>query len=210
MLIANPTFASPSLLSREGALNLLEPYLEILNQCIDGGWSAWKKDYAHKSHILDARSRAAIVYAEIFHRALQSFQGLPGVKVLLRPGSLMIFIGEEITLRFKKMRRSGRCSNIRTVIQRRFLAQLQLPGMLDGTLVHAGYELDDLQQNLIRKAVVCQLGKEVLWDIEITGASAELVSMPPVEPADQPSVQPRFVAKGSQTDQPAASIEKRG
>jgi len=104
------------------------------------------------------------------------------------------------------MKRSGRCSNIRTVIQRRFLAQLQLPGMLDGTLVHAGYELDDLQQNVIRKAVVCQLGKEVVWDIEITGASAELVSMPSVVPATPLPVEPRFVAKGSKTD----SIEKRG
>jgi hypothetical protein len=206
MLIANTTFATPSLLSREGALNLLEPYLEILNQCIDGGWSAWKKDYAHKSHILDARSRAAIVYAEIFHQALKSFQGLPGVKILQRPGSLMVYIGDEITLRFKKMKRSGRCSNIRTGIQRRLLAQLQLPGMLDGTLVHAGYELDDLQQNVIRKAVVCQLGKEILWDIEITGASAELVSMPPVVPAAPLPIEPRFVAIGSKTD----SIEKRG
>jgi hypothetical protein len=210
MLIENPASAAAPLLSRASALSLLQPYLETLNECIDGGWSAWKKDYAHKVHILDARSRAAIVYAEIFHRAVASFQQLEGVKVLIRPGSLMIYIGEDITLRFKKMRTDGRCSNIRTVIQRRFLAQFQLPGMLDGTLVHAGYQLDDLQQDIVRKAIVCQLGKQVLWDIDISGTPAELVAMPPIEPTEKPSVEPRFVAKGTQAQQPASVDEKRG
>jgi hypothetical protein len=78
----------------------------------------------HKAHVLDGRPRAAIVYAEIVNRALEMFQGLEGVKVVRRPGSLMIYIGEDISIRFKKMRKDGRCSNIKTVTQIRFLAQL--------------------------------------------------------------------------------------
>ncbi len=210
MLIPTLAAPAPSLLSREQALAHLQPYLELLNQCIDDGWSAWKTHYAHRSHILDGRPRAAIVYAEIVNRALEVFQGLEGVRVVRRPGSLMIYIGEDVTIRFKKMRRDGRCSNIKTVTQIRFLAQLQLPGMVDGTLVHAGYQLDNLQQNVVRKAIVCQLYEKVLWDIELTGVPAELVTMPPVDSVGKPSAEPRFVAKGTQVELPTDAVKKRG
>jgi hypothetical protein len=210
MLIPTLAVPTPSLLSKEQALALLQPYLKILNQCIDDGWSAWKTHYSHRSHILDGRPRAAIVYAEIVNRALEVFQGLEGVKIVRHPGSLMIYIGDDITIRFKKIRKDGRCSNIKTVTQIRFLAQLQLPGMVDGTLVHAGYQLDDLQQNVVRKAIVCQLYEKVLWDIELTGVRAEMVTMPPVDSVGQPSAEPRFVAKGARTELPADAVKKRG
>jgi hypothetical protein len=205
-----PTAPSESLLTREQALALLQPYLEILNQCIDDGWAAWRTHYAHRAHLLDGRPRAAIVYAEIVHRALGEFQGLEGVRAVPGRGSLMVYIGDDITLRFKKMRRNGRCSNIKTVTQLKLLAQLKLPGMVDGTLVHAGYQLDALQQNVVRKAIVCQWNQKVLWDIELAGVPAEMVTMPPVDTAGQPSIEPRFVAKGSRAEQPADAIEKRG
>lgn len=210
MLIQTSAEPNLSLLSKEQAVDLLRPYLAILNKCIDDGWAAWKTHYAHRAHVLDGRPRAAIVYAEIVACALKAFQGLEGVTVKPSRGSLMIYIGDDITLRFKKMRRNGRCSNIKTVIQLKFLAQLKLPGMIDGTLVHAGYELDTLQQNVVRKAIVCQLNQKVLWDIELTGVPAEMVTMPPVDTAGQPSAEPRFVAKGTQEEQPADAIEKRG
>jgi len=210
MLIPTLTFTAASLLSKEQAQALLQPYLEILNQCIDDGWSAWKTHYSHRSHVLDGRPRAAIVYAEIVNRALETFQGQDGVKVVRRQGSLMIYIGEDVTIRFKKIRKDGRCSNIKTVTQIRFLAQLQLPGMVDGTLVHAGYQLDDLQQNIVRKAIVCQLNERVLWDIELTGVPAEMVTMPPVDSVGQPATEPRFVAKGTKAELPADAVKKRG
>jgi len=206
----SPTAPNESLLTRVQALAFLQPYLEILNRCIDDGWSAWRTHYAHRSHVLDGRPRAAIVYAEIAHRALGAFQGLEGVKAVPGRGSLMIYIGEGVTLRFKKMRHDGRCSNIKTVTQLKLLAQLKLPGMVDGTLVHAGYQLDSLQQNVVRKAIVCQLNQRVLWDIELAGVPAEMVAMPPVESAGHPPIEPRFVAKGAQAQQPAKAVEKRG
>jgi hypothetical protein len=122
----------------------------------------------------------------------------------------MIYIGNDVTLRFKKMRRNGRCNNVKTVTQIKFLAQLQLPGMVDGTLVHAGYQLDNLQQNVVRKAIVCQLNEKVLWDIELTGVPAEMVTIPPVDSVGQPSTEPRFVAKDTQAKQPADAVKKRG
>jgi hypothetical protein len=196
MSILSPS--GPQLLSRERAVTLLQPYIDLLNRCIDEGWEAWKTDYAHKAHILDARARAANVYCEIAYRAEQEFSRVDGAVVRRRNGSLTIFLGEEITLRFKKIKRNGRCSNIMTQTQTLFLAQLQLPGMLGGTMLHAGYVLDSLQLDVIRKAVVCQLDQQVLWQIELKGPISSTAPIP--APAAPPApTKPRFVAK----DQPA-------
>ncbi len=183
------------ILSREEAETILLPHVERLNCCIENGWRAWKTDYAHKSHILRSRSRAAIVYDEIVHCAIEAFANLDGVKTVRQRGSLMIFIGNCITLRFKKIRKSGRCSNIKTETQVMFLAQMQLPGMLDGTLVHAGYQLDELQQEIKRKAVVCQLDNKVLWEIQLTGEAAVFSVMPSATDPTAPRTTPRFVPK---------------
>jgi hypothetical protein len=82
--------------------------------------------------------------------------------------------------------------------------------MVDGTLVHAGYQLDDLQQNIVRKAIVCQLNERVLWDIELTGVPAETVTMLLVDSVGQPATEPRFVAKGTKAELPADAVKKRG
>ncbi|WP_058188294.1 hypothetical protein [Terracidiphilus gabretensis] len=199
----NSSLAGQALITEEQAESVLQPYFDTLNRCIDDGWEAWKKDYAPMHHKLDARARAAIVFCEIAHRAENAFFELANVKVLRRTGTITIFIGEQITLRFKKMGKKGRCSNIITKTQALFLAQLQLPGMLDGTLVHAGYELDALQQEIVRKAVVCQLDNQVLWQIQIAGPAAMLIVMPPQSTPPIPSSEPRFVAKAQNQEKPA-------
>jgi hypothetical protein len=198
------------ILSQEAAEALLQPYVDILNRCIDDGWNAWKTDYAHKTHLLDGRARAAIVYCEIVYQAKAAFSGLPDVKVVHTGGTLSIFIGQVITLRFKKIGKTGRCSNILTRRQILFLAQMQLPGMLDGTLIHAGYQLNELQQAIQRKAVVCQLNQRVLWQITISGEPGELAVMPPISDLGIPQSGPRFVAKKEFEVTPAEAEERKG
>lgn len=194
------------LIPRERAESILQPYMDLLNKCIDEGWKAWITEYRDKHHILDARARAAIVFCEITHRARVAFSSIPNVKVVSQRGSLTIFIGDEITLRFKKIKRNGRCSNIMTKTQTLFLAQLSLPGILDGTLVHAGYALDELQREIALKAVVCQLDKQVIWRITIKGPQADLISLPPTGTPSTPQTQPRFVPK--ETPKKEATGEK--
>jgi hypothetical protein len=194
LCMSTTSLAGPQVISRERAESILQPYIDILNECIDEGWNAWTTEYSNKFHLLDARARAAIVYCEIAYRARQRFASLEGVKVVPRRGTLTIFIGDEITLRFKKIRKTGRCSNIMTRTQALFLAQMQFPGMLDGTMVHAGYQLDDLQLDVIRKAVVCQLDKRVLWQIDLEGPMAEVVPVPSGTP-QTPTSTPRFIPK---------------
>jgi hypothetical protein len=62
----------------------------------------------------NTRARAAIIFDEIAFRALEEFPTGPGLKAVRTPSTLMLYIGDSITLRFKKIRKNGRCSNILT------------------------------------------------------------------------------------------------
>lgn len=167
------------ILSREEAEEIIKPYKERLDTCIQAGWDAWKNDYLLKQHILDSRARAAIVFAEIRWKAQQEFSGLDGVVFKAHHNSFLLYIGESISIRFKKLRKNGRCSAIDTRQQVLFKAQaqLRLPTMLQGTLVNAGYILDDLQQGVHRKLVVCQFNNRVLWQFTLEGDAAPVLEI---------------------------------
>lgn len=193
------------LLILEEAEELLKPYVQTLNRCIQHGWDAYLNDYAEKHHILSARSRAAIVFDEIIAQAEKEFSGIQDVKFARKSNSFFLYIGDKITLRFKKIKRCGRCSNIDTRQQVLFKAQaqLRLPTMLEGTLVHAGYLLNDLEREIKRKMVVCQLNNRVLWQFELLSEEgAAPITMEPISQPSQPQG-PRFVVK------PSAEEEKK-
>jgi len=184
------------LTSQEGE-ELLKPYVDALNRCIQHGWDSYQNDYTSKHHILSARTRATIVFDEIIACAEQEFYGKDGVRFVRKSNSFMLYIGEKATIRFKKIKRNGRCSNIDTRQQVLFKAQaqLRLPGMLEGTLLHVGYLLNDIEKDINRKMVVCQLNNRVLWQFELKSeAVATVVPMEPTPPQPQT---PRFVVKPS-------------
>ena len=185
------------LISLEEAEVVLGPYRERLERCIQQGWEAWKTDYAQKHHILHARARAAIVFDEIVAQALAEFPNGEGLVARRTSNTFMLYIGDSIILRFKKIRKNGRCSNILTHQQVMFRAQVQmrLPTMQKGTLVHAGYMLDDIQQEVAKKSVVCQLNNRVIWQMELASeGSAEVEFMPlPETPTSKPA--PRYEPK---------------
>lgn len=185
------------LLGLDEAEGRLNPHLKKLDECIQHGWDTWKTFYQPKHHILDARSRAAIVFQEIVARAEQVFAGVPGVECKrTRNNSFMIYIGDDISLRFKKLNKNGRCSNIDTKQQMLFSAQMHLVGMSPGTLVNAGYMLTDLQQDLQQKLIVCQFQNQVLWTIKLGKKTETLQFTPAPTIIDKPQ-SPRFEVKDS-------------
>jgi len=199
------------LVSLEEAEAVLAPYRERLERCIQHGWNVWKSDYSHKHHILTARSRAAIVFDEIAARALEEFPEGPDLKVRRSASSFMLYIGDSIILRFKKIKKNGWCSNILTRQQILFRSQVQLtlPTMQKGTLVHAGYLLDDLQQEILQKSVVCQLNNSVIWRMELSSEAVATVEiMPTPTPQTPPSTPtPRYEPKPELVPEiPAAKV----
>jgi hypothetical protein len=199
-------------LSLEQAEDRLQPYKVLLNECIHEGWKAWMEDYVPKHSILSSRSRAAVVFDEIRHRAQIVFGSMPDVKLIPHSNSFILYIGDDIMLRFKKLRRSGLCSNINTRQQMLFQAQMCLPGVLAGTLVHAGYLLDDLQREIIKTLVVCQFENQVLWTIKLTGEGGSLTIVPPIEPDGTLEPQWEFIgdkAAAAETKEEAVNNPKK-
>jgi len=174
----------------------LKIYKLLLDECIQHGWDAWSRDYLHKHHILRPRSRATIIFDEIVYRASELFHGLPDVIFKPVRGSFLLYIGDDLVIRFKKIKKNGRCSSISTRQQSLFQMQIEIPGMEKGTMLQAGYVLDELQRHLVRKLVTCEFDKQVLWTIELMReASAPISEIPPVpSPLPEPAKQ-RFEPK---------------
>src|SRR5882724_5218264 len=68
------------LLTLDEAEERLKPHVTRLDNCIQAGWDAWNKDYAHKHHILRARARAAVVFDEIVASAEREFAEVGAVQ----------------------------------------------------------------------------------------------------------------------------------
>ena len=183
-------------MNKNDAVEEVQPYLHLFSQCIQHGWDTWKTQYAHRHHVLDARARAAIVYDEITTEAKRVFGELHNVVLRIRYGSLMVYVGDNVVVRFKKLRRTGRANNIMTKNQMNLYRQIPIPGYLPGTHLNAGYVLDDLQQQIDRLLVTCQDGKRVMWTFDLDQASGRttsaVVPMPtPASPAPKRRVQPK-------------------
>lgn len=194
-----PTQPPRHVLTLQQGEEQLQPYLALLDECIQHGWNAWDTDYASKQHILRARSRAAIVYDEIVFHAESKFSELPNVVFKRSRGSFHLYLGDKVVIRFKKIGKNGKCYSIDTRQQILFSLQvLPLPGMEKGTMLHAGYALDDLQQKIFRKSVVCQFSNRVLWTIELQRKAGESGSVTTLVPQSQPPQHPagsRFTEK---------------
>ena len=197
--VPTPNKPPRHLLSWEEAEERLNPYAQLLAECIQHGWDVWKDFYLPQHHILDARARAAIVFCHIVNCAEIKFSGMDGVKFVRRNNSFMLYIGDDIVLRFKKLKKNGRCSSIATRQQMLFKAQMELPGMETGTLVHAGYSLNVVQQDILQKLVVCQFKNRVLWAIELPSAGGGTIEIMPA-PSTPPEPQPkdRWTAKDTE------------
>jgi hypothetical protein len=183
------------LLTSKEAEEQLQPYKSLLEECIQHGWDAWEKDYKHKRHILSARSRSAIVFDEIVFHAESKFAGLAGVTPKRHRNTFLLYIGNTIVIRFKKMGKNGKCSSIATRQQVLFQLQIELPGMEKGTMLQAGYSLDDMQHHVVRKMIACQFSNRVLWTIDLVSDEREKVSTIPPAPTPEPSKGPRFAVK---------------
>ena len=196
-----PDAQSNSLLSVEDAKVILDPHLQKLQECITGGWDAWHRDYGHRHHVLCSRTRASIVYDEIRHLAEKKFTDCEGTRVIPKRGFFLLYIGDEIVLRFKKLDKRGLTRNLPTRQQRLFEAQRSIKGILPGTYLNAGYQLDDLQQLIHRTMVSCQHQRSIQWTIELSEigeACGGVNSMPDpglLSGGDESRVRPRIEKK---------------
>lgn len=205
------------MLNQPDAEKILAPYFPKLKECLDGGWEAWRDHCGHRRHILDARARAAIVYCEIADIAKRIFADLSDVRIVPKRNMCLVFFGEEILLRFKKLR-NRKPRNVATRQQRLIELQQQgvFPGMKPNTFVTAGYQLDTLEQAIGQALVLAHFDGREVWafDLNIGEGEADegkvaLMPSPEVPPTKQTRVKARKEEKKKRKAVVSGESDKR-
>ena len=172
------------LLTEEQAVAILDAHSRSLHGCIDRAWSRWltNPDAATASK----RTRATTVYDYITQEVQHAFDGVQGVTLAWKHGSLHMTVNNAAVIKFKKFRsRKLRTSGIPTNARNLFLHQA---GVLDGMVVThlvVGYLLDELELTPETIAVTCPLGKGNAWALPLGPDSAGEGAVPtPIAPAN--------------------------
>jgi hypothetical protein len=163
---------SDDLLTHDEALELLEPNLAAVARCSEHGWKQWetlRTDQPAMFAELGKRTRANFVYDGTIAHARREFPGTDGGPRLVkgRGGLMMLEVGGQLRLRFKRMRPNLSTSSIMTTQQMQLHMQLPLPGMGPATIATVGYVTNLIETGIERKLIVCRLDSLVLWVIEL-------------------------------------------
>ena len=154
------------MLSRREAADLLTPYLESIQECIEAAWSCYRsKAYERFRPIFSDRTRANIVYDLIIDEAHRRFDDVRGVEFHEQNGLIVLGVGKEILLKFKKLDSRGLSRTYPTQQSLRFDMQDVLPGFpAQRTNLIVGYQLDDLKTEITEILVTCPYGATMLWE----------------------------------------------
>ncbi|MEA2561337.1 MAG: hypothetical protein QOH06_2841 [Acidobacteriota bacterium] len=168
----------------------LGPYLSALHECIASGWQAWELfgEIAPALRLpLTNRTRANFIYDHITTGARARFADLKRVKISENRGFLELLIASRYIIRFKKLNKSGRSSNIQTKQQLRwFSIQLELPDMPPAAVrLIAGYQLNLLGTEVANVLVTRPVGSVIEWSFSLADSLSNVKQFPvhPPKPA---------------------------
>ena len=122
--------------------------------------------------------------------ARRTFDEVQGITIVER-GKLVLFgIEGKVLLRFKKLDPRGRSANIPTeqALSYAYQRPFAEPGFRRATNIDIGYELDSLQQEMVRILLSCPTGKRIAWTITLLDNVGELQLDLPAAPT--PKVEP--------------------
>lgn len=175
-----PSSHPEHLLSVEEAHQILTPHLGGISECIQKGCDAWKRfGQTNPDLLVDSslRSKACLVFDAIRGAAKRHFRDDPRVLIVDKRGSFWMVFEGKVTLRFKKLNKNGRTSNISTNQQTLFSmqCQLELPGMPDQpTNLTAGYQFDPFGMNLQKQVIRCAFGRDTMWEFALPTVGNEV------------------------------------
>lgn len=172
-----------ALLSRQTAMQMLEPHLVAMRECVERGWEQWREsvDATPRFAVGRKTTRANVVY-DFVSAQLEAYFDSVGICTSRKRGFLTVSVGNGVLeLRFKKFDHPQRLttSGVPTA-QRLAIENQQVP--FDGmevTYVTVGYYPDELGMGLEVIALACSYGRELKWSINLL---EEVASSAPVMP----------------------------
>lgn len=162
------------MLSREYVHTSLQDggYYEVLMGAANGAQDDWRELIAAKPKLMGGaipRERSTFLNRRAVERICEALEGHPNVVITKRYGATIMTLNDEITLRFKKLNRRFRASNIRTIRVRDLWHRNQpLGGAFEDWInVTFGWRLD--RGGMITDlAIVNEHGDRLAWIIRLT------------------------------------------
>ena len=151
-------------------MNVPIDIVRTVNKVIDSAWSHYNKEYSIALRINHSpRTRANIMSDLMIMYTRKFFEGKRGVVLRKNRGLFLLEIKGELLIRFKKLGRNQKASNIPTQQSIDFYGQqLDLPGISSRAVgLVAGYVLNGLQNGLESKLITCPKGSYVEWSIDM-------------------------------------------
>jgi hypothetical protein len=193
-----------TLISKDEAADLLEPHLELLQDCVARAWDDWcgVRDRELKAGIeIGPMPRARIVYELIVKRARAVFADIPGITVSQKRGFLVLVFGDRAVIRFKKLKKNLLPSSARTHQQELFSTQQELPGLPPpATYLNAGYVLDEAQLEITRIVLSCVESTDLVWSLDLDLGLVDVV-VPAAGTAPLPAASIRSKTPTQRTDE---------
>lgn len=178
--------------SETQAKKRLDPYHELLAQCHQQAWDQWRDQ--HESGFLDLkrRTRANVVHNLITDQVKQKFARVSGTHVLEEHGRVLLCIGDDLLLHFKKFSKDLKPSNYPTQLSLDFARQRTLGIIEDQVRLTVGYTLNHLEMDLEAVYISLFQGATREWCYELDLAAASLVTpITSAVPAPASSPEPR-------------------
>ena len=116
----------------------------------------------------DDTTAANCIRAHMWAEVVRRFGGRRGCKLLRLNGLNLLNYRNETLWRFKQVDGVGRHRNYQTVQQRRYDAQLSLPGLPpEAVRLTSGYQPDTALQSILRVVVARPFGKSMRWTSQV-------------------------------------------
>lgn len=165
-------------ISEGEAKKILEPHFPAFRRIMYAAWAEWELISSEQRAKLLARARANCLYDFIVHHAKVHFDKVKGVEPFERRGLFLLGFYGLLTIRFKKLGRGKRSSNIQTQQQIDFNLQIDLPGIPKAVRLTIGYVLDIPQTRIKDVLVTLQTGSQLAWHFPIQEANPVVVALP--------------------------------
>jgi hypothetical protein len=178
-----------ALLKEEDARRIVDPYKALLRQIFTDAFNAMLERIKGAEHIFGSRSRANMLHDLICEKA-KALLNDENVHTRKIRGIFTVFF-DSADLRFKKLDKKRRASNVRTQQSERYTAQLKLAGFRTLTRLTAGYVLNDVQTALHETVVVLHFGRSVKYFIDLGDTVAGQSTMPLISPQQETPKTPR-------------------
>lgn len=179
-------------LTREEAEEVLEPHVPLLWECLQQAWEWLEKKFDEDPTMrltVVGRTRANMVYDKFVDVAENAFTGVDGVEVSWDRSFLRLLFNGRISLRFKKLNKAMRSSNVRTNAQRTIYFQLEIDSFPPApTEVTFGYVLDAAGAKIERVCLTCPIGWSLnKWVIPVMEPPADSSSLFAPSPQPEPA-----------------------